>query len=354
MSKRVIKQNELNVLMRELQFLEESELIPAGKSNEIKELYVVQKLSFTKTLLYVGSTLIGAGILSFIASNWQEIGKIAKFLLIVTMFIGTNVAGYKLEDSYPKTSRSFYYLGVLVFGAGLFLIEQMFHFGVSFQEVFLWWTLGILPLAWVLRDKWILLSSALFLLINIMDAPYLEGETIPFWILLWLAAIYLLNEKIIFSKATDFVIGLLLLAFIGTVISFFIYGNDDYSHVYGLIYLTIGIALVLGKAKMKDIYVVIGYIVHGVAALILSFEEIWPVDWMYIPFSLIYLLFVFYLIKRGSLLSILILCVMIFRFYLDLSFDFLPKSFVFIIGGFLLLGFGFYFEKQRKKGGGIA
>jgi hypothetical protein len=120
--------------------------------------------------------------------------------------------------------------------------------------------------------------------------------------------------------------------------------------VYGLIYLVIGVALVLSRGRIRDIYVVLGYLVHGAAALLLSFADTWPVDWMYVPFSVIYVLYILYLIKKGSLLSIIILCVMIFRFYLDLSFEFLPKSFVFIIGGFLLLGFGFYFEKQRKKG----
>ncbi|WP_066069063.1 DUF2157 domain-containing protein [Neobacillus soli] len=355
MAKRLVKENELKFLKRELQFLEESELLPAGKATEIEEIYEVQMLSFTKTLLYVGSILIGAGILSFIASNWDEIGKTVKFLFILCLFIGCNFAGYKMEKNYPKTSKGLYYLGVLVFGAGIFLVEQMFHLGRSFQVAFLWWSLGILPLAWVLRDKWILLAASLFVFVSMMDERYLQGESIPFWTLLFIAAIYLLNDKIHFSKATGFVIGLLSLAFIGTVISFILnrYEYNDEPYLYGLIYLGIGVALVFAKGKIRDIYIVLGYIVHGVAALVLSFGENWPIDWMYIPFSILYLLFVLYLIKRGSLLSIIILCVLIFRFYLDISFDFLPKSLVFILGGFLLLGFGFYFERQRKKGVGV-
>ncbi len=353
LTKRIIRKSDLEVLDRELHFLEESEMIPAGKSNEILELYEVQRLSFTKTLLYVGSILIGAGILSFIASNWEEIGKTAKFLLILAIFIGCNVAAFRMEKNYPKTSTSIFYLGVLVFGAGIFLIEQMFHLGVSFREAFLWWSLGILPLSWVLRDKWILLAAAIFLFFNITDDPYLSGQTIPFWTLLWIVAIYRINEKIGFLKATGFVSGVLLLAFLATVFSFFI-DFEQHPYIFGLIYLMFGIGLTLVKGKVRDIYVVLGHLVHGTSALVLSFESNWPVDWIYIPFSILYLLFLLFLIKRGSLLSIIILCVMIFRFYLDFSFDFLPKSFVFIIGGLLLLGFGFYFEKQRKKGGGIA
>jgi len=99
----MIKQNELNFLKRELKFLEDSEILPAGKTYEIEEMYEVQKLSFTKTLLYVGSILIGAGVLSFIASNWDVIGKTVKFLVIIALFLGCNFAGYKMEKSFPKT-----------------------------------------------------------------------------------------------------------------------------------------------------------------------------------------------------------------------------------------------------------
>ena len=354
MAKRSVKQNELNFLKRELRYLEDSEILPAGKAKEIEAVYEVQKLSFTKTLLYVGTILIGAGVLSFIASNWDEIGRIVKFLVIIALFVACNFAGYKMEKNFPKTSRALYYLGCLVFGAGIFLVEQMFHLGTNSQNAFLWWSLGILPLAWVIRDKWILLASSLFVLKYMLDGQYLQGVNIPYWTLLWIAVIYILNEKIGFSKVTGFVTGVLSLAFIGTVISYFMNRADyDFAYVYGLIYLVIGVGLVLSKGKIKDIYVVLGYLVHGAAALLLSFEDSWPLDWINIPFSILYLIYVLYLINRGSLLSIIILCVMIFRFYLDLSFEFLPKSFVFIIGGFLLLGFGFYFERQRKKGGSV-
>jgi uncharacterized membrane protein len=350
--KRVIKTKELQILKRELLFLEKSQVISTDKTKEIENLYEVEEgLSFTKTLLYVGAILVGAGILSFIASNWGEIGKLTKFLFIIGMFIGCNLAGFKFEANYPKTSKSFYYLGGLVFGAGIFLIGQMFHFGGDFQDAFLWWSLGIMPVAFVLRDKWILMAAALFVFIYMSDDPFFGGDSVPYWILLWIAAIYFINEKIGFSKVTGFINGVILLTFIGSILSLITNGDDELFYLHGLVYLAIGIALVLTKLKIRTVYITLGHLVHGAAALMLSFADIWPSDWMYIPFSILYILFVLYLINKGSLFSIIILCVLIFRFYLDITFAFLPKSFVFIIGGILLLGFGFYFEKQRKKGG---
>ncbi len=354
MVKRVIKKHEFEFLKQELQFLEKTEVLTSGKSKEIQDLYEAEKgLSFTRTLLYVGSILIGAGILSFIASNWDEIGKLAKFLIVLILFMGCNLAGYFLERNYPKTSKSLYYLGVLVFGAGIFLVGQMFHLGGDFQSAFYWWSLGILPLAWVLKDKWILLAAAFFMLIYMGDGSNFNGEIVNFGMILWIAVIYYLNNVIGFSNLTGFVTGLLQLQFIWTVLTYFTAGITDIEYIYGLIYLAIGIGIVLFGAKIKEVYVFLGHLVHCGAAIVLSFQGSWPVDWIYIPFSGFYILFVLYLIKKGSLLNIVILCVMILRFYIDISLDFLDKSIVFIIGGLILLAFGFYFEKQRKKGGSL-
>ncbi|MGG5252376.1 DUF2157 domain-containing protein [Neobacillus sp. SM06] len=350
---RKIKNHELELLKRELYFLETNGTITSSKVNEIVSLYEAEeRFSFTKTLLYVGSILVGAGILSFIASNWADIGKTVKVLLILLVYIGSIFAGFKLEQHYPKTSKSLYYLAVIVFGAGIFLVGQMFHFGGDFQNAFLWWSLGILPLAWVLKDKRILLAAALFALIYLFNSTYLSGAVIPYWILLWIAAIYVLNERIGYSRLTGFVSGMLMLTFIGTVMSYMIGDNAADGYVYGIVYLLIGVFLAIGNAKFRQATIFLGHLTHGGAALMLSFQDRWPFDWLYLPFSLLYLLFVLFLIKKGSLLNIVILCVLIFRFYLDISFAFLPKSFVFIFGGLLLLGFGFYFEKQRKKAGG--
>jgi uncharacterized membrane protein len=352
MSKRRVKYSELRFLKRELQYLEKTGVIDASKIKEINHIYEAEQISFTKTLLYVGSVLIGIGVLSFVASNWAEIGKLTKFLLILGLFIGSMFTGYRMERNFPRTAKSFYYLGVIVFGSGIFLVGQMFHFGGEFQDAFLWWSLGILPLAFVLRDKWILLASSLFILFYMTDGLIFSGQIIPFWILLWIIAIHYLNNRIGFSTAVGLTNGLLQLAFIASILTFFLKGLADVAYIYGLCYFAIGIMLTNSKEKLREVYVMLGYLVHGAAALLLSFPDSWPNEWIYLPFSILYLSYLLLLIKRGSLFSIIILCIMIFRFYLDYTFDFLPKSLVFIIGGILLLGFGFYFEKQRKKGRG--
>ena len=70
-----------------------------------------------------------------------------------------------MEDSYPRTSRSFYYIGVFVFGAGIFLIGQMFNLSEGIYADFFMWGLGVLPLAYYLKDKLISAAVALFFII---------------------------------------------------------------------------------------------------------------------------------------------------------------------------------------------
>lgn len=353
MEKKTLKKQNYQFLMNECQYLKEQHILSEEDVQTIESHYEIKEsVSFTKVLLYFGSILIGIGVLTFIASNWSEIGKTVKFLLIMGLYASCIAAGYKLTKAYPKTARSFYYLSLFVFGAGIFLIGQMFHFGGQFQQAFLWWSLGIIPLSFALKDKWILFLSSVFLFVYLSHEPILTGEVIPYGAIFCILAVCVLNHKIGYSRLTAFSISVTALLLMGNILMFFM-GHDEETWItYLFIYLAIGTGLVFFPYKRhSSVYVFLGHLVHGLSALFLTFEEPWSLDDANVIFAILYLIFNLYLIKKGSLVSIVILCVMIFRFYLDIGFNFLPKSLVFIIGGLILLTFGFFFEKQRKKGG---
>ena len=109
--------------------------------------------------------------------------------------------------------------------------------------------------------------------------------------------------------------------------------------------------------RYKGILEWIGALVHGVSGLLLTIPEYWSLwikeedfPYMGILFAIVYMGFVIYLLNRGSLPAILLICSLIFRYYADLSYDFLPKSLFFVIGGLILIVFGYWFEKRRKGG----
>ena len=99
----------------------------------------------------------------------------------------------------------------------------------------------------------------------------------------------------------------------------------------------------------------LGSAVYGIAGLFLTFPSTW-IDFVSedntgiaaIIFTLIFAVKLLFFLKIGSLPAVLIVCTLIFRFYADFSYNFMPKSLFFIIGGLILIGFGFWFEKTRR------
>ena len=77
--------------------------------------------------------------------------------------------------SYPKVGASLILLGSLIFGAGMFLIAQMYHITVHYPNGPLMWGLGVLPLAYLLRFKSLISLAILDLLIWL-------GMEVRFWI----------------------------------------------------------------------------------------------------------------------------------------------------------------------------
>lgn len=109
----------------------------------------------------------------------------------------------------------------------------------------------------------------------------------------------------------------------------------------------------------REVFKIQGSIIFGMAGLLLTLREIWndlyyigDPDMISIIFAIAYIVFLFMLTKKGNLISLVFICITIFRYYSDTFYDFMPKSLFFVIGGLILVGFGYYFEKMRKKIGG--
>lgn len=124
----------------------------------------VQKQT-TNTILVIAAILIGVGIFSFIASNWQEMTKVAKIIVIFIAMIAAHVSGFYLKEQsgYEKTGKALILLGTLIYGAGIFLIAQMFHTRADYPEGFLLWMLGTLAIAFSLGEFSVLFYLAAIL-----------------------------------------------------------------------------------------------------------------------------------------------------------------------------------------------
>ncbi len=355
--KRQISKANLSLVSTELEHYESNGLITGEQKNGILGIYEIKGgLNFIRVVVTIGALLVGLGILSFIASNWDGISNFFKLLIIFGVFGGVNLVGYMLSENNPKTGRSFIYLGTLVYGAGIFLIGQMYNFGGDFPTAFLLWSMGIVPMAFLLKDQYLMLFA------NILFGVYLNGsfdQGFPYAAWVGVPVVYLAFNYFDKSRLLLFFANLTALSFILQITL-----RYEVEGLYvALLFFVIGLVMYWLKHTLEpDIFQFQGNILFGVTGVILTIPELWDIvvsaqstRLVSVLFALAFVALLFFLIRKGNLISLLFVCVTIFRYYTD-TFAFLPKSLFFIVGGLLLLGFGFYFERMMKtsKGGKLA
>lgn len=348
--KRKISKPQYAFLQKEFSFWQQQGKLNEDEANDLLALYETKSANVLRLLLVFGAILVGVGILSFIAGNWSGLTPLFKFFLILLGFLLFYVLGFKLESNYEKTARSMYYIGAAIYGAGIFLIGQTFHLQHTVYSDFLLWAIGILPLAYYLKDQLIAVFAAAFLLIYSFTA--FDGTGIaPYWLLILLPLLFWMNEKRMGRKHSLFVMtALLTAAFIGNMLQ----SVSAEEWIILLIIFVLGVLLALFPVdhyRTSSLWT--GSVLFGLTGISLTFPFFWRFfhigfDISYI-FAAVFIIIIMYFLKMGSLPAIIITCAVIYRYYADISYDFMPKSLFFIISGLLLIGFGFWFEKSRRE-----
>lgn len=141
------------------------------------------------TITTLGSILIGLGIILFVASNWDKIGRPAKISLIFAVITLFHLASYYfryIKKEYVGLAEGFTLIGAFSYGAGIWLIAQIYQIHYNFSAGILFWIFGILPIAYIYRSWTVLsLSSILsFIWLASYQAYYPRREAYGFLLLL--------------------------------------------------------------------------------------------------------------------------------------------------------------------------
>jgi len=99
----------------------------------------------------IGAILFGLGVILIFAYNWERMNKFVKLAVIFAALIGAHGAGFWLKRSrsqYQTAGEGLHLLGTMLFGAGIWLIAQVYHIEEHYPNAFLIWGLGALALAW--------------------------------------------------------------------------------------------------------------------------------------------------------------------------------------------------------------
>ena len=101
----------------------------------------------------IGAVLFGLGVILLFAYNWQRMPKFVKLAVIFAALLGTHGAGLWLKrpaGRYGAAGEGLHLLGTMLFGAGIWLVAQIYHIEEHYPNAFLIWGLGALALAWAL------------------------------------------------------------------------------------------------------------------------------------------------------------------------------------------------------------
>ena len=137
-------------------------LISAGLYEQLSQRYQFDSLEkaasnrFVAILLGLGGILLGLGVITFVAANWQAWSREIKVTLLLSLFFGTNVTGFylwrhPLQQWQHRLGQGLLLLGALILGANLGLMSQMFHLSGPVYQLFLVWGLGVTAMAYGLR-----------------------------------------------------------------------------------------------------------------------------------------------------------------------------------------------------------
>jgi uncharacterized membrane protein len=105
-------------------------------------------------LAIVGAVAVGVGVIAFFAANWDGIPKVLRLALLVVAVVGCYWAAFELRDRsdrLPRVGAALYMLGVLLFGASLFLVGQMYNVEAHDPLALLIWAAGAAAVAAVVQ-----------------------------------------------------------------------------------------------------------------------------------------------------------------------------------------------------------
>ncbi len=99
----------------------------------------------------IGAILFGLGIILLFAYNWERMHKFAKLAVIVLALLSVHGSGLWLRrpgGRYRSAGEGLHLAGTMFFGAGIWLVAQIYHIDEHYPNAFFIWGCGALAMAW--------------------------------------------------------------------------------------------------------------------------------------------------------------------------------------------------------------
>ena len=184
-----------------------SELIDDATRHRILELYQVQSAERRSllALMLLGALMLGIGVLLLIGYNWQRMpvsGKVAIIMSSVALAFTASAWSYARQRHAAGEILAF--IGVLLFGNAIWLIAQVLHIRGNYADAFMWWAVGALATAWLVRSRIIGAGAALLVLIWVLAAGFTFDRPVWQFAAIWIATmavVYVLESPLMLAPA---------------------------------------------------------------------------------------------------------------------------------------------------------
>lgn len=187
-----------------------------------------------------------------------------------------------------------------------------------------------------------------FLQLNIIIHSF-ENFLYMFILLLMVPVLFVVGHRFMNKSIPLFIVNVIMA--IELVLLFLIHSEVETASWYLIIVFVVGIAFTHKQLPNYDsVMKWMGVFFQFVTGFSLTIPFVYGdgLTLLWAVFGLFYLVYGLYLAYKNELFGVVIVSVLIFRFYVDLSLVFMNKSIAFLVGGVLLLGLAYWFEKTRR------
>ncbi len=259
----------------------DEDLIERALAETLRTRYPVghQDVPWNRIILSsVGAVVFGLGIILFLAYNWADMHKFAKLALVLAAVPAAHGAGFYLSAS-PDAKRGLveglHVMGTMLFGAGIWLVAQIYHIDEHYPNAFFVWGLGALALAWAMPSiaQGLMAVLLVFLWGCFETFDFASANHLGPWVVL------LGILPLAWTQRSGILLFFALIAFIALYA--FSAARVEEDLVIGALFYCACLFLAAGRLSTRSrfpesapVFAVVGYSVYLVLIYIFSFEKV--------------------------------------------------------------------------------
>ncbi|MGF7160631.1 putative membrane protein [Rhodoligotrophos appendicifer] len=110
-------------------------------------------LTVSNLVAMLGALLLGLGVITFIAANWEDFPRLVRLIMLVTgLGLAYLIAAILKQRDLPAMADAAVLVAGLVFAAAIALVGQTYHLSGEFRDAVLLWIVGCLGAALLTRS----------------------------------------------------------------------------------------------------------------------------------------------------------------------------------------------------------